>query len=56
MANPREELEKIQQAGHVLCAFCGNTECEKCQVTLLLNDAYLEYGGNFEDEEDEDEG
>lgn len=26
-----------------LCGFCKNDACEKCQVTLLINNAYAEY-------------
>lgn len=25
-----------------ICAFCGNNECEKCQVTMLIDDANCE--------------
>ena len=37
-----KKYEKIDHAGKVLCEFCQNDECEKCQVTRLLDDAYVE--------------
>ena len=38
----REELAVLLDARDKLCAFCENDECEKCQITLLVNDAYAE--------------
>lgn len=44
----KEELAKICQARDTLCNFCENTDCEKCQVTILINDAYNEVENNNE--------
>ena len=44
-----EELVILLDARDKLCGFCENDACEKCQVTLLINDAYAE---NDEIEED----
>lgn len=38
----REELAVILDARDKLCGFCENDACEKCQVTLLVNDAFNE--------------
>lgn len=43
MSNPidKETLAEICNARDILCNFCENTEdCEKCQVTRLINDAF----------------
>ena len=46
----REELAILLDARDKLCGFCENYEfCERCQVTLLIDQAYAEY------EEDEEE-
>ena len=45
----RDELARLCNARDILCGFCENTACEKCQVTVLINDAYNE----TEDEEDQ---
>ena len=37
-----EKYKEITAAGRVLCNYCQNTECEKCQVTRLLDDAALD--------------
>lgn len=42
-------LSEICNAGKILCDFCENDNCEKCQVTNLLNDAYCEFGEDNED-------
>ena len=39
----REELESLLDARNKLCKFCENDACERCQVTLLINDAYAVY-------------
>ena len=37
----KDYLAKICDARDTLCAFCENTDlCHKCQVTLLVDDAY----------------
>lgn len=33
---------ELLDARDKLCAFCENDKCEKCQVTMLVNDAYTE--------------
>lgn len=38
----REELAALLDARDKLCSFCENDECGKCQITLLIDDAYLE--------------
>lgn len=38
----REELAILLDARDKLCGFCENDECEKCQITLLIDDAYAE--------------
>lgn len=41
----KDYLAKICDARDTLCAFCENTDfCPKCQVTLLVDDAYAEAG------------
>lgn len=37
-----EKYKEIIAAGRVLCNYCQNTKCEKCQVTRLLDDAALD--------------
>lgn len=37
-----EQYNEISEAADVLCNFCENDECEKCQVTLLVEQAYTE--------------
>lgn len=36
----REQLAEIVAAGQTLCAFCESTDCEKCMVNILVNDAF----------------
>lgn len=36
------ELAELLDARDKLCTFCENDNCEKCQVTILINDAYCE--------------
>ena len=39
----REELAELCDARDKLCGFCENDEdCEKCQVTRLIDDAYTD--------------
>lgn len=38
----KEELAILLDARDKLCGFCENDVCEKCQVTLLINDACTE--------------
>lgn len=38
----REELAVLLDARDKLCGFCENDACERCQVTLLIDDAYTE--------------
>lgn len=43
MAKMTKELyEKLEMAGKALCEYCANAECSCCQVTSLLDDAYIE--------------
>lgn len=48
----REQLDDLLKARNKLCAFCENDECEKCQVTLLINDAYAEWERTQDEDED----
>ena len=34
--------EKLEMAGKALCEYCENDECSCCQVTRLMDDAYVE--------------
>lgn len=38
----KNELAVLLNARDKLCNFCNNDNCEKCQITLLINDAYNE--------------
>ena len=38
----KDELAILLDARDKLCGFCENDECDKCQVTILMNDAYCE--------------
>ena len=41
-----EELyNKLTAAGRTLCDYCESNECECCQVTRLMDDAYIEAVG-----------
>ena len=43
MAKMTKELyEKLSMAGKALCEYCENDECSCCQVTRLMDDAYIE--------------
>lgn len=43
MAKMTKELyEKLSIAGKALCEYCENDECSCCQVTRLMDDAYIE--------------
>lgn len=39
-----DRLAEICHARDILCNFCENDNCEKCQVTNLVNDAFCEFG------------
>ena len=38
----KDELAVLLDARDKLCNFCENDYCEKCQVTLFIDDAYNE--------------
>lgn len=38
----REELAVLLDARNKLCGFCEYDVCERCPVTLLIDDAYAE--------------
>lgn len=38
----KELYEELNTAGKVLCKYCENNECSNCQVTRLMDDAYVE--------------
>ena len=38
----KELYEKLDQASKTLCEYCENAECSCCQVTRLMDDAYIE--------------
>jgi hypothetical protein len=38
----RDDLAKLCDARDTLCGFCENDECEKCIVTLLIDQAFNE--------------
>lgn len=38
----RDTLARLCDARDTLCGFCENTACDKCQVTMLINDALSE--------------
>ena len=38
----REELAVLLDARNKLCRFCEYDACERCMVTLLMDDAYAE--------------
>lgn len=38
----KELYEKLDMASKTLCEYCENAECSCCQVTRLMNDAYIE--------------
>ena len=43
MAKMTKELyEKLSIAGKALSEYCENDECSCCQVTRLMDDAYIE--------------
>ena len=50
-----EELyKKLQNAASTLCNYCeNNDDCEKCQITRLLDDATAEIETIHDDESDE---
>lgn len=38
----KELYEELNEAGKVLCKYCENNEFSSCQVTHLMDDAYVE--------------
>lgn len=47
-----EKLNNLCNARNVLCEFCENYDaCGTCQVTLLIDQAYVECDKNDEDNE-----
>ena len=38
----KELSEKLDMASKTLCEYCENAECSCCQVTRLMDDAYIE--------------
>lgn len=42
MKMTKEKYQELTKAGNVLCNWCENDECEKCQVQILLDEAYAE--------------
>lgn len=38
----KELYEKLDIASKTLCEYCENAECSCCQVTRLMDDAYIE--------------
>ena len=38
----KELYERLTKASSALCGYCDNDECETCQVTRLMDDAYVE--------------
>ena len=53
----KELYERLTKASSALCSYCDNDECEACQVTRLMDDAYVEAveAGIVEGEESEEE-
>ena len=39
MKMTKEKYQELTKAGNILCNWC---ECEKCQVQILLDEAYAE--------------
>jgi hypothetical protein len=47
----KEQFEKMCDARNILCNFCENTDfCERCQVTLLIDQAEAECSKDNEGE------
>ena len=42
MKMTKEKYQELTKAGNILCNWCENDECEKCQVQILLDEAYAE--------------
>ena len=38
----KELYEKLDMASKTLCEYCENAVCSCCQVTRLMDDAYIE--------------
>lgn len=52
----RDDYARLVEAGRTLCEFCeNNDDCEKCQVTALLNDAANELDDEDDCEDDEED-
>ena len=49
-AMTEKQRNELNAAAKVLCDFCENDECEKCQVTRLLDDAEAEYQNTLNEE------
>lgn len=44
-----KRFEQLCEARKVLCTFCENKEaCDYCQITLLIDQAYIERESNSE--------
>ena len=42
MLMTKELYEQIIEAGETLCGYCENDECDKCIITMLIDDATRE--------------
>jgi len=42
MSITKEYYEELSKAGKTLCEFCQSDNCSCCQITKLLDDAYVE--------------
>lgn len=55
MSITREELAEVLDGRDKLCRFCENYDfCTKCQVTLLVDQAFAECEDYCEDDDDYD--
>lgn len=43
-----DKLVKICEARNALCGFCQKSDCENCQVTVIVNDAFQDVDEAFE--------
>ena len=46
----REKHSRLENAGKMLCGYCESSDCEHCQVTRLLDDAYVELSEHEEND------
>ena len=54
IAMTQEYYDKLNNAGALLCNYCENTDdCENCQVSRLLDDAYVERTNTIVDGDDD---